>query len=165
MRRFLFATVVLALAAPCVMAQVSDSHTVTVTLSALDVIDVQGNVALTIILDPVTGTGTASDSSAVLGWITNQPNRQITVATDLAAAAINYPLQVTAQNIANTIGVAGQEGSAAGTVILSDTAQPFITGIDTAGGTCELLYEASATIASPVGLTDTHTVTYTLTGP
>lgn len=163
MRKLLFATAVLALAAPGVMAQVSDSHTVTVTLSGLDVIDVQGNVALVIVLDPVTGTGTDSDT-AVLGWITNQPGRNITVATSLAPAAINYPLQVTAQNIVQTVG-AGTVGSAAGTVILTDVAQPFINGIDTAGGTCDLFYEASADLTSPVGLTDTHIVTYTMTGP
>jgi len=166
MRKLLFATAVLVLAASGVMAQVSDSHTVTVRVDPMDAIDVQGDVTLVIAFDPVTGLGSATDNTAILSWITNQAARKVTVQTNLDG--FTYGLQVTPGAITQTAGAAGDEGTPiAGAMDLENAGptegpQDFITAIDNAGAWCPLIYDASATVTDPTG-SEVHTVTYTLT--
>lgn len=165
MRKLLFATAVLALAAPGVMAQVSDSHTVTVTVNPLDAIDVQGDVTLILAFDPVSGTLVDSDNTAILSWITNQAARKVTVQTNLDG--FTYGLQVTAGAITQTDGAPGDEGTGVGAIDLENAgpaegAQDFVTDIDVAGAWCPLVYDASASVTDGTG-SEVHTVTYTLT--
>jgi hypothetical protein len=166
MRKLLFATAVLALAAPAVMAQApSSSHTVTVTVNPLDAIDVQGDVTLVLAFDPVSGTLVDSDNTSILSWITNQAARKVTVQTSLDG--FTYGLQVTAGTITETDGAAGDGGTAVGAMDLesagpAEGAQDFITGINVAGAWCPLIYDATASVTDGTG-SEMHTVTYTLT--
>lgn len=133
----------------------SDSHTVTVTVSAINEVDITGgNVSLTID-SAVAGSNpdaVTDSSTADLAWTTNEQTKKITVATSLAD--VNFPLSVTATDV--TGGVSG------GAVVLSTTAQDFVTGISETIGSCGLSYSASAPASAGTGV-DTHTVTYTIT--
>lgn len=132
----------------------SDNHSVTVTLSAINTIDVDNDVTLTINSatpgqdpDPVVDNATAE-----LAWTTNASSKKITVETDLAAP--NYTLEVEAIN--------QTAGTPAGKATLSTTAADFLTGVGKTAGTCDLEYTASATVSDDPG-TEVHTVTYTMT--
>lgn len=155
MKRILVGLLALALA-PAALAADTASHNVTVTVSAInEVAIVGGDISLTI--DSATADGSfvpATDSTTDLQWTTNEAGRKITVATDLAAPA--YGLQVEATNIS--------DGSvAAGPVALSTTATDLVTGIANTAGAADLSYTATADASAAVG-TETHVVTYTITG-
>lgn len=143
----------MAVSAPAFAAN-SDSHSVTVTVMAINEIGVSGG-AVSLTINSATAGGQpddASDSStADLDWTTNEDNKKVTVETDLASPA--FGLSVSAG------GVAG--GTAAGSVALSTTPQDFVTGISATVGGCDLEYMASATAADGVGA-DAHVVTYTV---
>jgi len=137
------------------LAASSDSHDVTVTVSAINEVAVSGgNITLTI------NTATAgsepdavTDSTSTdLAWTTNESTKKITVAA--GAAITGATLKVTAANATG--------GTATGQVTVTDTAQDFVTGISTTTGGCDLSYEASAT-ASQGTSSNTHTITYTIT--
>ena len=135
-----------------------DSHTVTVTVSAINELAITGgNITLTI--NTATAgqepTDAVDNTTCDLDWTTNQANKKVTVATDLGAPT--FTLKVVAQNVTG--------GTAAAEVTLSTTAADFVTGIATTTGGCDLQYTASATVSQGTG-SDVHTVTYTLTdGP
>lgn len=166
MRTLLFTAVLAVLLTPAVFAQLdSDSHIVTVTVDALDAVDVSdAQVDLVIAINLGTGAGQATDSSSTLNWATNGAARRITVQTD--RGTINYPLYVLASGVSGsaTPGVGGSRGTAGGEVQLSTTAQSLVTGIAYADGNCSLTYRATATVAVAPG-TESHNVTYTLTTP
>lgn len=130
------------------------SHTVTVTVSAINEVAISGgNVALAIDSGDTSGPAAASDATtADLLWSTNESNKKITVATNLAA--IDFPLTVEATNVTG--------GTSGGPVTLSTTAQDLVTGISLTAGTADLSYAASATAAAGTG-SNVHTVTYTIT--
>jgi hypothetical protein len=145
----------------CLLASASwaastDSHQVTVIVSAISEIEVSGgNVTLTI--NSATAGSEPDDAvdntTCDLLWTTNESSKKITVSTDLTTP--NFTLKVAAQNVSG--------GRAASEVTLSTTAADFVTGIATTTGSCDLQYTASATVAHGTG-TDTHaTVLYTLT--
>ena len=130
------------------------SHTVTVTVSAINEVSISGgNVSLAINSGSSSGPATASDATtADLLWSTNESNKKITVATSLAT--VDYPLTVEALNVTG--------GTSGGQVTLSTTAQDLVTGISLTSGTADLSYEASAAASAGVG-SNAHTVTYTIT--
>lgn len=104
--------------------------------------------------DPVT------NEACQLQWSTlvADPTQKITVQTNLASPSFTLAAQA--------LNVSAGDGTAAGEVILSTTAQDFVVSIPPnvpAGdpGTCTLRYTASATAAAGTG-TDTHTITYTI---
>ena len=149
------AILVVALVAPGIMAANTASHTVTVTVAAINELAITGgNLTLTI------NSATAgSEPDAVtdattcdLDWTTNEATKKITVETDLASP--DFTLNVTATNVTG--------GTAAGQVTVSDTAADFVTGISTTTGGCDLSYEGSATASDGTG-SDVHTILYTLT--
>lgn len=152
--RFLFVMAVVALAGAAWGAD-SDSHTVTVQVSAVNELAISGgNLTLTISsanagseLDDAT-----DNTSCDLAWTTNESSRKITVATDLGSPS--FTLKVVAQNVSG--------GTAASEVTLSTTAADFVTGVSQTTGSCDLAYTASATAAQGTG-SDVHTVTYTVT--
>ena len=129
-------------------------HTVTVTVSAINEVSISGgNVALAINSGSTSGPASVSDgATADLLWSTNESDKKITVATDLAT--IDFPLTVQAQNVSG--------GTAAGVVTLSTTAQDLVTGISLTDGSADLLYSASADASAGTG-SNAHTVTYTIT--
>lgn len=130
------------------------SHTVTVTVSAINEVEISGgNVALAIAGSGTSGTAAASDdTTADLLWSTNESNKKITVATSLAT--VDFPLTVEAKNVSG--------GTAAAPITLSTTAQDLVTAISLTTGSADLAYEASATAAAGTG-SNAHTVTYTIT--
>jgi hypothetical protein len=140
--------------ASAAMAGPTASHTVTVQVNAINELGLTGgNITLTISTatagqepDPATNT------ACTLAWTTNQANRKITVATNLASPT--FTLKVLAQSVTG--------GSAAPEVTLTNTATDFVTGVAKTIGGCTLGYTASATAAQGTG-SDVHTVTYTLT--
>ena len=133
----------------------NDSHTVTVTVGAINELAiVGGNITLTLTpgtpgSDPDDAT---DDTTCDLLWTTNELSKKITAETNLGAP--NFTLKVTATNVTG--------GTAAGEVALSTTATDFVTGVAMTTGTCDLSYVASATAAQGTG-SDVHTVLYTLT--
>lgn len=139
---------------PVAFAGSSDSHTVTVTVTAINEVAITGgNVTLTINSATAGSEPDAKqDTSTSLAWTSNQSNKKITVATDQAAPA--FSLSATAASVTG--------GTSAGAVVLSTAAADFVTGIATTTGSCTLQYDASATAADGSG-SDVHTVTFTLT--
>lgn len=133
----------------------NDSHTVTVTVSAVNELAITGgNITLTINsatagseLDDATDSTTCD-----LLWTTNEAAKKITAETNLAAPS--FVLKVTATNVSG--GVAAPE------VTLSTTATNLVNAVVTTTGSCDLSYVASATAAQGTG-SDVHTVLYTLT--
>ncbi len=140
--------------ASAAMAAQTASHTVTVQVNAINELGLTGgDITLTISTatagqepDPATNT------ACTLAWTTNQADRKITVATNLASPT--FTLKVLAQSVSG--------GSAAPEVTLTNTATDFVTGVAKTIGGCTLGYTASATAAQGTG-SDVHTVTYTLT--
>ena len=133
----------------------SDSHTVTVQVTAINEIAVSGgNVTLTI--DSATASAQplpAVDATTCdLLWTTNEADKKITVATDLAAP--KFTLFLLAQNV--------NGGTAAPQVTLSTTATDLVTGVSETVGSCDLAFVALATAAQGTG-SDVHTITYTIT--
>ena len=144
----------LALAVPAFAANTA-SHTVTVTVAAINELAISGgNITLTI-NSATAGSDPddATDSTTCdLAWTTNEASKKITAETDLAAPT--FTLKVTATSVSG--------GTAASEVTLSTTPADFVTGIATTVGSCDLSYVASATAAQGTG-SDVHTVLYTLT--
>ncbi len=141
-------------AAGVASAASSDSHTVTVTVSAINELSIiGGNVTLAI--NSATAGSNPDDATdnttCELAWTTNEASKKITVATSLAAPS--FTLKVVAEHVSG--------GTAAAEVTLSTTAADFVTGVATTTGDCALSYTASATAAQGTG-SDVHTVTYTI---
>ena len=151
----LLATVCFLAFAGGALAADNDSHTVTVTVGAINELAINGgNISLTLTPgvaggDPIDAT---DDTTCDLVWTTNEATKKITAETNLGAP--NFTLSVTATNVTG--------GTAAGQVNLSTTATDLVTGVAMTTGTCDLSYVASATAAQGTG-SDVHTVLYTLT--
>lgn len=148
MRKFLALAAASFLFAGSAFAASTANHTVTVTVSAVNEVAITGgNVSLNI-----GSTYAASDATtADLTWSTNESTKKITVASSLAT--IVYPLSVAAT------GASG--GTAAGTIVLTNVAQDFVTAISLTDGTANLSYSATSTAGSGTGV-EAHTVTYTI---
>jgi len=138
------------------MAANADSHMVTVQVSAINELAIDGE-DLTLTINSATAgwdpEDATDDTTCDLLWTTNEPSKKITVVTDLAFPS--FTLKVEAQTI-----IGG--GTAAGEVILNTTGTDLVTGVATTTGGCDLKYTASATAEQGTG-TETHTITYTLT--
>jgi hypothetical protein len=157
MRRILIhglAFVLLGCLTTAAIAGNSTNHTVTVTVNTInEVAVVGGNLTLTISTATAgSNPNNATDSATCdLNWTTNDADKKITVATNLAVQ--KFTLKVVAQNVSG--------GTAAAEVTITDTAASLVTAISTTLGTCDLSYTALATAAQGTG-SDAHTVTYTL---
>lgn len=115
-------------------------------------VTVTGDVVLTISTaiagqDPDPDT----DSTSTLDWTQGLWDTQITVETSLVSS--NFTLKVEAISVVGGTGV--------GEIIISTTAQTLINV--SGDGNCTLKYTGSALASDGVG-TDTHTITYTITG-
>jgi hypothetical protein len=139
------------------LAADNDSHTVTVTVSAINELAITGgNVTLTI--NTATAGSEPSDAvdntTADLDWTTNVASKKITIVSNLASGSQDFTLKAVAQNVTG--------GTAASEVTVNDSAADFVTGISTTTGGCDIQYTGQALIADGTG-SDVHTITYTLT--
>ena len=157
----LAAAALVALMSDAAMAQATATQTVNLSVSAVQLIDVSSN-SITLSIDgssAVAGTqavGSASDNSTSYSITHNAgSNLRITAAIDSDMPA-GTSLTV---NLAN----AGGNGSSAGTLTLSSTAQDAVTGIGAgvvSGETISYTFAADATAGQFSG---SRTVTLTLT--
>jgi hypothetical protein len=141
------------------MAQ-TDSHNMSVTVAAVNVINVDNDVSLTI-STATPGfqlTSVSDNTTANLLWTTNGSGKRIMVKTG-AALPTGVTLTVGAQNITK---VGSGTPAAAGTVTLSTTDTDFVTGAGKSAGSCDLNYTASATVDAAIQA-NSITVTYTIT--
>ncbi|MBU4317751.1 MAG: hypothetical protein KKF30_10815 [Proteobacteria bacterium] len=133
-----------------VLAADNDSHQVTVTVSAINEVAIDGgNVTLTINDETLQAT---DSTTADLDWATNGSAMVITVETDNVAPV--YDLYVTAANVTG--------GTATAERAITTTAQNVVTAITQTAGGCDLSYRATAAITDAPG-SDVHNVTYTIT--
>jgi hypothetical protein len=126
-----------------------------------DVSVLNGDVDLTISSAPAGQQPAAVINEACqLQWTTlpADATKKITVQTSLATPSFTLT--------ASAVNVSAGDGTAAGTVTLSTTAEDLVVSIP-AGvpvsdpGTCTLRYRASAAVASGTG-SDDHTITFTI---
>lgn len=155
--RHLLAALALLLAAGAAVADGTDSHTVTVVVSAVNELAIDGG-DVTLTVDSATAGSdldtATDDTTASLLWTTNEAGRKITVQSSLDSLLATYDLTVTATSVSG--------GTAAGAVTPSLIAQDFVTGISNTTGSAALSYRVAATAADGVG-SDEHTITYTIT--
>jgi len=132
-----------------------DQHTVTVTLSSINEIDITGgNIELTI--NAATAgeePNEVNNSTCGLDWTTTDTTKKITVETNLTG--FNLTLKALAQSVTG--------GTAAAEVTLSDTPQNFVIGVSKTTGGCTIKYTAAATASDGPPHSEVHTVKYTLT--
>ncbi|MBW8001591.1 MAG: hypothetical protein FVQ80_06165 [Planctomycetes bacterium] len=140
-----------------ILASNTDNHTVTVTVTAINELEIiGGNITLTI--NTATAGSNPDDqtdsTTADLNWTTNEASKKITILSNILAASANFTLTAEATSISG--------GTATAPQTPTTTAADFITGVATTIGTCDLTYVGSATAAEGTG-SDAHTITYTLT--
>ena len=158
------------------LAQVTDAHQVTMQVQDVALLAIiGGNITLTIGAPGTPGLppGDATNSTCRLQYTALVPlsqNRSITVAWDSGnVAPAGTQLSVTATPAG--LGSGATEGASAGSVIISDSPQPVVTGIGSCytgtGGTdgAQLAYLLDITNGSLLvsGETQVAIVTYTLT--
>lgn len=141
-----------------VLAAATDSHDLTVTVSAINELAIAGgNISLDVNTATTAGADpdAVTDASTSLDWTTNELTRKITVkmGTDTSG---DYTLKVTA---AKDTGA----GTAAGQLTLTLTDQDIMTAFGEELGGAGLTYEVSATAAQGTFTAAANTVTYTLT--
>ncbi len=137
-------------AAPAAAQLASASHNVTITVSAVDVISVSGDLTIDINTVALSNTG-----SATYDLTTNGAGRKISAAlsTDYSAG---LTLDVT---VAAPVG----SGASVGLVTLSPTAQDVVTGISNIAETgLAIDYVATAAPSTPPS-SESRQVTYTVT--
>lgn len=133
------------------------TQTVTFSVSAINELSVSGNPGALNITSAVAGSGPSpvSDATTTYAVTTNESNRKITGAIDLAMPS-GVTLSVTLQ--------APTGASSAGVVSLSTSAADLVTGISAVNQSGRTItYQLSATTAAGTVSSSTRTVTLTLT--
>lgn len=98
----------------------------------------------------------AVNEDGVLVWLTNGENKKISVATNNASP--RFLVKIHALDITGSSAVAAPE------VILNDNlTKDLVMGVSKSWGKCKIHLSASAKVADGTG-TDTHIITYTITG-
>jgi hypothetical protein len=149
-----------ALAVGSTLAQdASTTQTLTLQVTETNRIDVSQRSLTMVINQASLETGNpveATDDNGNLIWITNGENKKITVATNNAAP--RFLVKVQALDITGSTGVAAPE------ITLKDnTVQDLVMGVTRSWGKCKIRFMASAKVSDGVG-TETHLITYTITG-
>jgi len=146
----------LVLTAP-LFAGSSATQTITFSVDAINEIDVSGNPgALTVsTASPGAGPDTVTDSSTTYDITTNQSGQKIT-------AAIDSPMP---SGVTLKVQLAAPAGAtSAGLVTLTPSAADVVTGISTLNQSAlGITYTLSATAAAGSMVSDTRTVTLTIT--
>ena len=156
--RFLISTAVLILLSSQARPQTTyatSSHTVTVVVSTITLIQVSsGVVNLTVSgANAVAGQDlmTVVNQGTSLLWGINSSMKKITVATSLAAPL--FSLKLRALN--------PTQGTAAPQVTLSPISADFLLNVGRSSGNCSLEYTAEALASQGTG-SDLHTITFTV---
>jgi len=137
----------------------STSQTLTLQVFETNRIDISQR-ALTLVINQASlETGSpveASNEDENLVWMTNGENKKITVASNNASPRFQVKMQ--ALDINGSTGVASPE------VILSDNnTKDLVLGVTRSSGKCKIRFVASAKVSDGIG-TETHVITYTITG-
>jgi len=139
--------------------QATTTQTLTLQVFETNKIDISQRALSLVINQASLETGApieAANEDGNLIWITNGENKKITVASNNAAP--RFLVKVNALDISGTSGVAAPE------VTLNDnTTKDFVVGVSRSWGKCKIRFVASAKVADGIG-TETHLVTYTITG-
>lgn len=137
----------------------STTQTLTLQVAETNRIDVSQRSLTMVINQASLETGNpveATNDDGNLIWITNGENKKITVATNNASP--RFLVRVQALDITGSTGVAAPE------ITLKDnTTRDLVMGITRCWGKCKIRFMASAKISDGVG-TETHIITYTITG-
>ena len=151
--------VVAALAcAPVASSQVydSDTHTISVQVSPITVVAIQGSAVAMSITDANLTAGvdamTVQDETSRLLWGTNSSARKITAQSSLPAPL--FELRLVA--LSPTRGNPGPE------MLLGTAPQDLMLNIGRSQGSCTLRYTVTALASKGIG-TDSHTITFTVT--
>jgi hypothetical protein len=159
-RSLIIASVIFSALTGLVMAQSSDSHTATVVVQAIGVINVDNDLTLTVsTATPGSQPTSVSDAttSNLLWTVNGNTAKKIQVKAG-AALPSGITLTVAAQNISK---VGTGIPAAAGTVTLTASDQDFVTAVNKSAGTADLNYTATATVDALVQ-SNAITVTYTV---
>jgi len=156
-RSMLVGLVLLTLVSSAAMAGNTANQTVTFEVQAINEVAVSGNPAALIVNSATAGSEPVlvSDASTTYDITTNGTNKKIT-----AAINTNMPANVTL-----TAALAAPTGgTSAGDTTLSTVAANVVTAITQKAETAKTItYKLSATVAAGVVVSDTKTVTLTLT--
>ena len=137
----------------------SANQTLTLQVFEANKIDISQR-ALTLVINQASlETGNpveAVNEDGNLVWLTNGENKKITVATNNAVP--RFLVKVHALDITGSSGVAAPE------IILSDnTTRDLVVGVTRSWGKCKIRFVASSRVSDGVG-TETHLISYTITG-
>jgi len=129
--------------------QVFETNSIDISVRALTMVISQASLQTGAPIDAVNEDGN-------LIWITNGENKKITIASNNASP--RFLVKVSALDIAGSTGVAAPE------VTLNDnTVKDLVVGVTRCWGKCKIRFVASAKISDGIG-TETHAITYTITG-
>jgi hypothetical protein len=142
------------------MAQASDSHTATVTVQAIGVINVDNDLTLTVsTATPGSQPTSVSDATTSnLFWTVNGATAKKIQVKAGAALPTGITLTVAAQNIVKS---GTGTPAAAGTITLTASDQDFVTAVNKSAASADLNYTATATVDAVVQ-SNAITVTYTV---
>jgi len=137
----------------------STNQTLTLQVFETNRIDISERALTMVINQASLETGApveAVNEDGNLIWITNGENKKITVASNNASP--RFLVKVSALDIT------GSTGTAAPEVTLNDnTIKDLVVGVTRSWGKCKIRFVASAKISDGIG-TETHAITYTITG-
>ncbi len=137
----------------------STTQTLTLQVNETNRIDVSQRSLTMVINQASLETGApveAVSDDGNLIWITNGDNKKITVATNNVSP--RFLVKIQALDITGSSGVASPE------ITLKDnTTRDLVMGVSRSWGKCKLRFVASAKVSDGIG-TDTHLITYTITG-
>jgi hypothetical protein len=137
----------------------STSQTLTLQVFETNRIDISQRAVTMVINQASLETGNpveAVNEDGNLTWITNGDNKKITVASNNSTP--RYLVKVHALDITGSTGVAAPE------ITMNDnTTRDLVMGVNRSYGTCKIRFVASAKVSDGIG-TDTHVITYTITG-
>ena len=135
----------------------TDSHDLTVTISAINEIDVSGDLGVTIdTATPGQQPDSVQDSTSTLSYTTNSAtNKKITAQYSVAGDDTGITIEATAASASGTS--LGQQ------TVISAGAVDLINALtQCADANQQLTYDVTATVAAVVG-SHVFTITYTLT--
>ncbi len=149
----------LLIAAQLQAQETSTEQTLTLQVLEINKIGINKN-AITLVIDQASlETGLplpAVNEEGMLVWITNGDNKKITVASNNPTP--RYLVKMVALEVPTEAGTPAPE------IILSDnTTKDLVVGISKASAQCKIKLTASAQISDGIG-TETHIITYTITG-
>lgn len=138
---------------------VSTSQTLTLQVFETNMIDISQRAVTMVINQASLVTGNpveAVNEDGNLTWITNGDNKKITVASNNTTP--RYLVKVHALDITGSTGVAAPE-----ITLVDNTTRDLVMGVTRSFGKCKIRFAASAKVSDGIG-TETHVITYTITG-